>query len=212
MINLLKKDLMACFKADIKSVIKLLMGIILFSLILLPTIPIAVPFFISYIFILRSFQIDELNKCDYFFNSLPIEKEDIVYSKYLFSTIVIMVSLIFTFIYSKVINSIWKIEFFDLDSVLMIVILLLLLASILLPLMFKYGYKKSYVIVNLIIAICIIVLISSKVIKGIYFSYIGEVDILRDKTLIIKSALAMIAYLVSMFISIKIYIKKEIAS
>ena len=123
-----------------------------------------------------------------------------------------MVSLIFTFVYSKVINSIWKIEFFDLDSVLMIVILLLLLASILLPLMFKYGYKKSYVIVNLIIAICIIVLISSKGIKGIYFSYTGEVDILRDKTLIIKSALAMIAYLVSMFISIKIYIKKEIAS
>ena len=50
MINLLKKDLMACFKPDIKSVIKLLIGIILFSLILLPTIPIAVPFFISYIF------------------------------------------------------------------------------------------------------------------------------------------------------------------
>lgn len=211
MINLLKKDLMACFKSDIKSVIKLLIGIILFSLILLPTIPIAVPFFISYIFILRSFQIDELNKCDYFFNSLPIEKEDIVYSKYLFSTIVIMVSLIFTFVYSKVINSIWKIEFFDLDSVLMIVILLLLLASILLPLMFKYGYKKSYVIVNLIIAISIIVLILNRGKIG-YSSYIGEVDILRDKTLIIKSALAMIAYLVSMFISIKIYIKKEIAS
>ena len=68
MINLLKKKiLMACFKPDIKSVIKLLIGIILFSLILLPTIPIAVPFFISYIFILRSFQIDELNKCVLFF-------------------------------------------------------------------------------------------------------------------------------------------------
>lgn len=212
MINLLKKDLMACFKADIKSVIKLLMGIILFSLILLPTIPIAVPFFISYIFILRSFQIDELNKCDYFFNSLPIEKEDIVYSKYLFSTIVIMVSLIFTFIYSKVINSIWKIEFLDLDSVLTIVIILLILASILLPLMFKYGYRKPYVIVNLIIAICIVVLISSKGIMDIYFSYIGDEVILRDKTLIIKSVSAMIAYLTSMFISTKIYKKKEIAS
>lgn len=211
MINLLKKDLMACFKADIKSVIKLLMGIILFSLILLPTIPIAVPFFISYIFILRSFQIDELNKCDYFFNSLPIEKEDIVYSKYLFSTIVIMVSLIFTFVYSKVINSIWRIEFFDLDSVLTIVILLLLLASILLPLMFKYGYRKSYVIVNLIIAVAIIVLIINRS-KIEMVTYIGEVDILRDKTLIIKSALAMVAYLASMFISTKIYMKKEIAS
>lgn len=212
MINLLKKDLMACFKSDIKSVIKLLIGVILFSLILLPTIPIAVPFFISYIFILRSFQIDELNKCDYFFNSLPIEKEDIVYSKYLFSTIVIMVSLIFTFIYSKVINSIWKIEFLDLDSVLTIVIILILLASILLPLMFKYGYRKSYVIANLIIAVCIIVLISSKGIIGIYFSYTGDEVILRDKTLIIKFVSAMVAYLTSMFISTKIYKKKEIAS
>ncbi len=211
MINLLKKDLMACFKADIKSVMKLLMGIILFSLILLPTMPIAIPFFISYIFTLRSFQIDELNKCDYFFNSLPIEKEDIVYSKYLFSTIIIMVSLIFTFVYSKVINSIWRIEFFDLDSVLTILILLLLLASILLPLMFKYGYRKSYVIVNLIIAVAIIVLIINRS-KIEMVTYIGEVDILRDKTLIIKSALAMVAYLASMFISTKIYIKKEIAS
>lgn len=212
MINLLKKDLMACFKSDIKTVIKLLIGVILFSLTLLPTIPIAVPFFISYIFILRSFQIDELNKCDYFFNSLPIEKEDIVYSKYLFSTIVMMVSLIFTFIYSKVINSIWKIEFLNLDSVLTIVIILLILASILLPLMFKYGYRKSYVIANLIIAICIVVLISSKGIMDIYFSYIGDEVILRDKTLIIKSVSAMIAYLTSMFISTKIYKRKEIAS
>lgn len=211
MINLLKKDLMACFKSDIKSVIKLLIGVILFSLILLPTIPIAVPFFISYIFILRSFQLDELNKCDYFFNSLPIEREDVVYSKYLLSTIIIMISLIFTFIYSKIINSIWKIEFFDLDAVLTILILLLLLASILLPLMFKYGYRKSYVIVNLIIAVAIIVLVINRG-KIEMVHYIGEVPILRDKTLIIKSVLSMVAYLMSMLISTKIYLKKEIAS
>ncbi|MEG0856164.1 MAG: ABC-2 transporter permease, partial [Terrisporobacter sp.] len=99
MINLLKKDLIACFKADIKIIVKLIVGILIFSLILFPISPIVVPLFISYIFILRSFQIDELNKCDYLFNSLPIEKEDIVYSKYLFSTIVIMISLIFTYFY-----------------------------------------------------------------------------------------------------------------
>ena len=66
MINLLKKDLIACFKADIKTIVKLIVGILIFSFILFPIASIMIPLFISYIFILRSFYLDELNKCDYF--------------------------------------------------------------------------------------------------------------------------------------------------
>lgn len=211
MINLLKKDLIACFKADIKIIVKLIVGILIFSLILFPISPIVVPLFISYIFILRSFQIDELNKCDYLFNSLPIEKEDIVYSKYLFSTIVIMISLIFTYFYSKGINLIWEDVTLDLDVILTLVTLMFVLVSILLPLMFKYGYRKSYVIVNLIIAVVLVTGIfnSSKIEMDVYI--VGEA-ILRDKTLLLKSAGAIFIYLVSMMVSNKIYMKKEIAN
>ena len=157
MINLLKKDLVACFKTDIKTIVKLIVGLIIFSFILFPISVIMIPLFISYIFILRSFYLDELNKCDYFFNSLPIEKEDIVYSKYLLAMIVIMISLIFTFLYSKIMNYMWGFNNFNIDSILSILNIILLLISILFPIIFKYGYRKSYVLINLIIAVVIIV-------------------------------------------------------
>ena len=143
MINLLKKDIRACFKTDFKMIIKLLVGIVVFSTILMPFATVAIPLFLSYIFIIKSFQIDELNKCDYFFNSMPIDKEDIVYSKYILSTIIILISLIFSYIYSYVIKSIWYVDLLTIESILIILNLLLLLVSITLPIIFKYGYNKT---------------------------------------------------------------------
>ena len=57
MINLLKKDIRACFKTDFKMIIKLLVGIVIFSTILMPFSTVAIPLFLSYIFIIKSFQI-----------------------------------------------------------------------------------------------------------------------------------------------------------
>ena len=212
MINLLKKDLVACFKTDIKTIVKLIVGLIIFSFILFPISVIMIPLFISYIFILRSFYLDELNKCDYFFNSLPIEKEDIVYSKYLLAMIVIMISLIFTFLYSKIMNYMWGFNNFNIDSILSILNIILLLISILFPIIFKYGYRKSYVLINLIIAVVIIVSMFSFMGGSTESNTTETVSNLRDNSLIIKTGISMILYLISMNISNKIYIKKEIAS
>lgn len=212
MINLLKKDLVACFKTDIKTILKLIVGLIIFSFILFPISVIMIPLFISYIFILRSFYLDELNKCDYFFNSLPIEKEDIVYSKYLLAMIVIMISLIFTFLYSKIMNYMWGFNNFNIDSILSILNIILLLISILFPIIFKYGYRKSYVLINLIIAVVIIVSMFSFMGGSTESNTTETVSNLRDNSLIIKTGISMILYLISMNISNKIYKKKEIAS
>lgn len=212
MINLLKKDLVACFKTDIKTILKLIVGLIIFSFILFPISVIMIPLFISYIFILRSFYLDELNKCDYFFNSLPIEKEDIVYSKYLLAMIVIMISLIFTFLYSKIMNYMWGFNNFNIDSILSILNIILLLISILFPIIFKYGYRKSYVLINLIIAVVIIVSMFSFMGGSTESNTTETVSNLRDNSLIIKTGISMILYLISMNISNKIYTKKEIAS
>ena len=212
MINLLKKDLVACFKTDIKTILKLIVGLIIFSFILFPISVIMIPLFISYIFILRSFYLDELNKCEYFFNSLPIEKEDIVYSKYLLAMIVIMISLIFTFLYSKIMNYMWGFNNFNIDSILSILNIILLLISILFPIIFKYGYRKSYVLINLIIAVVIIVSMFSFMGGSTESNTTETVSNLRDNSLIIETGISMILYLISMNISNKIYTKKEIAS
>ena len=212
MINLLKKDLIACFKADIKTISKLIIGLIIFSFILFPIAVIMIPLFISYIFILRSFYLDELNKCDYFFNSLPIEKEDIVYSKYLLANIVIIISLIFTFLYSKIMNHMWGFNNFSIESTLYILSMILFLISVLFPVMFKYGYRKSYVLINLIIAVMIIISMLSSMGSSVESTTTETVSILKDNSLIIRTGISMFLYLISMYVSNKIYTKKEIAS
>lgn len=212
MINLLKKDLIACFKADIKTIVKLIVGIIIFSFILFPIAVIMIPLFISYIFILRSFYLDELNKCDYFFNSLPIEKEDIVYSKYLLATIVIIISFIFTFLYSKIMEYMWGFNNFSIEPTLSILSMILFLISILFPVIFKYGYRKSYTVVNLIIAVIIIISMFSFMGGGVESNATEQISILKDNSLIIKTGISMFLYLISMNVSNKIYTKKEIAS
>ena len=212
MINLLKKDLIACFKADIKTIVKLIVGIIIFSFILFPIAVIMIPLFISYIFILRSFYLDELNKCDYFFNSLPIEKEDRVYIKYLLATIVIIISFIFTFLYSKIMEYMWGFNNFSIEPTLSILSMILFLISILFPVIFKYGYRKSYTVVNLIIAVIIIISMFSFMGGGVESNATEQISILKDNSLIIKTGISMFLYLISMNVSNKIYTKKEIAS
>lgn len=212
MINLLKKDLIACFKADLKTIAKLMIGILIFSFILFPIAVITIPLFISDIFILRSFYLDELNKCDNFFNSLPIEKEDIVYSKYLLATIVIIISLIFTFLYSKIMDYMWGFNNFSIESTLFILSMTLFLISVLFPVMFKYGYRKSYVLINLIIGVIIIVSMFSFMGGSVESSTTETISNLKDNGLIIRTAISMFLYLISMYVSNKIYAKKEIAS
>ena len=212
MFNLLKKDLIACFKADIKTIVKLIVGILIFSFILFPIASIMIPLFISYIFILRSFYLDELNKCDYFFNSLPIEKEDIVYSKYILATIVIVISFVLTFFYSKVMNYMWGFNNFSIDSALSILSIILFLISILFPIMFRHGYRKSYVLINLIIAVIIIVSMFSFMGNSVESDVTEKVSTLKDNSLIIKTGISMLLYLISMSISNKIYTKREIAN
>ena len=213
MFNLLKKDLIACFKADRKTIIKLIIGLFIFSSILYPLSSITIPLFISYIFIIRSFQLDEINKCDYFFNSLPIDKEDVVYSKYLLATMVIMASLIFTFFYSKIMRRFWGVSNFNLDIALSILSTVFFLISILFPIVFRYGYKKSYVLLNLIIATVVIVSIFS--VTGEQVMSISDLDRVSkwdEYSLFIRTGVSMFMYLISMGISNKIYMKKEIAS
>ena len=214
MINLLKKDIRACFKTDFKMIIKLLVGIVIFSTILMPFSTVAIPLFLSYIFIIKSFQIDELNKCDYFFYSMPIDKEDIVYSKYILSTIIILISLIFSYIYSYVIKSIWYVDLLTIESILIILNLLLLLVSITLPIIFKYGYNKSYIAINLITGITLVIVIfySMQPIGCMSSSDGGAKLLYNNLKLFLTTGVCIVIYLASMYISTKIYTKKEIAN
>lgn len=212
MLNLIKKDLIACFKTDIRTIGKLILGLIIFSAILVPISSMAIPLFVSYIFIFRSFYLDELNKTDYFFNSMPIDKEDVVYAKYIFSTIIIIVSLIFTFIYSKALKQIWYIDLMTIEILLITISVVLLLVAICLPITFKYGYNKSYVIINFLVAAITLVTMFTAFKPKAEVSIEGAAIPIVEPGYLIVTGVALVAYIVSMYISVKIYQKKEIAS
>lgn len=215
MLNLLKKDLRACFQMDIKFLLKLFIGITIFSIILSPLAVITVPLFISYIFIFRIFYLDELNKCDYFFNSMPIDKEDIVYSRYIFSTFIILASLIFTYVYSKVLGNIFETEMIILEVMLTILSLLIILVAIAMPIIFKYGYSKSYVALNLILGIIVVLSTYVSMVPkatGVILSDNGEVLLYNNTKFFIILGISIVIYLISMFISTKLYTKREIAN
>ena len=212
MLNLIKKDLIACFKADLKTIAKLLIGIFIFSVILIPISSIAIPLFISYIFIFRSFHLDELNKTDYFFNSMPIDKEDVVYAKYIFSMIIIVASLIFTFVYSRLLKGIWYIDLINIEIITVTISIVLVLVSLCLPIAFKYGYSKSYVIVNFImVAVTLITMFTAM--RPTAEEHIEGVKIpLVEPQYLVAVGVALVLYILSMYISRKIYLKKEIAN
>lgn len=149
-----------------------------------------------------------------FFYSMPIDKEDIVYSKYILSTIIILISLIFSYIYSYVIKSIWYVDLLTIESILIILNLLLLLVSITLPIIFKYGYNKSYIAINLITGITLVIVIFYSMQPiGIMRSSDGGARLLYNNLkLFLTTGICIVIYLASMYISTKIYTKKEIAN
>lgn len=212
MINLVKKDLRACFKADLKTIIKLVIGILIFSLLLVHISMIAIPLFVSYIFIFRSFYLDEQNKMDYFFNSMPIDKEDVVYGKYIFSMIIIILSLIFSLLYSKVLKGFWYVDLFNVESALVALSMVLLLISICMPIAFKYGYNRSYIIINLImVAMGFLTMFTMFAPKSKQWVE-DQIPRLIEPKYLIAVGISLVLYVISMYISRKIYLKKEIAS
>lgn len=212
MINIIKKDLRACFMTDTKTIIKLVAGLFIFSSILMGLSSVAIPLFLSYIFIFRSFYLDEANNCEYFFNSMPIDKEDIVYSKYIVSTLIIVLSILFTYFYSKILKHIFYIDLMYTQTMLSILNILLILVSVSFPIMFKYGYKKSYVPINLLMGIILVFSLSIGPKTMVYMHEVGVKEpIISDPKILIASGICVVIYIVSMYISTKIYNKKEVA-
>ena len=97
---------------------------------------------------------------------------------------------------------------------LIILNLLLLLVSITLPIIFKYGYNKSYIAINLITGITLVIVIFYSMQPiGIMRSSDGGAKLLYNSLkLFLTTGVCIVIYLASMYISTKIYTKKEIAN
>ncbi|EOR20059.1 ABC transporter multidrug-family permease, partial [Clostridium sartagoforme AAU1] len=141
MFKLIQKDLLVGLK--IKS-LKATIITFIFGLFLLTTFsyifPTLLPMMITFIVVMNSFYYDSLNKSESFMASLSYKREDIVYSKYILTLIILFVSLIMIYVLYGI-NILSSARVMVLQDVSVSMATILLSFSIIIPIILKYGYK-----------------------------------------------------------------------
>lgn len=155
MINLIKKDFIVSMRAEGKSNIKYIL-LFLFGYFFMNSFSyFATPVFISYLIFANTFYYDYKSNNMDFLNSMPTNKENIVYSKYILALIIIITNTIIFGIVNTIFSKLYYRETV-LNDVYYSINLFLIIVSVIIPLYFKFGYHKVRVMAGFISAILFI--------------------------------------------------------
>lgn len=208
MLGLIKKDLLV-IKSNFKLVI--IMLLVFFIMALQGQFDISfVPPFITVMLFMSTFSYDEYNKWDAYAITLPNGRKNVVKSKYVATTILILLSIVITIllnIFVGIINN--NLDFDKFVSILVGCCFgTFFIQSIMYPLIFKYGIEKGRIgLFVLIFAIVGIIGLLSRVIKIDVPTNI--ILFLDNYWFIIIPIILIIILFISYKISEKIYLKKE---
>ncbi|WP_418223412.1 ABC-2 transporter permease [Clostridium isatidis] len=234
MIKLIKKDARLIFKSiSYKYLIFGLLLIALFVNFFSYIIPMILPIVLTYIVVTNSFNNDALNKSEVFILSLPNKKEDIVYSKYLLVIISLFLSLILDYLIFDVFKII-GVRKIVLQDIQINIVASLLSMSAIMPLIFKLGYSKLrllYPVITFFIGYLVykndsitnlinygkeslLMQISHKLGILLYrffsFNNYDFTNISINIYLIITAFLSAIIFIISMYLSLRVYKNKDI--
>ncbi|MDY2631374.1 ABC-2 transporter permease [Clostridium sp.] len=234
MLQLIKKDLLVALKIkSIRTVIfTCIVGLFLFSTFsyIFPTI---LPIIITYMIVMNSFYYDSLNESESYILSMPNKREDIVYSKYILILLILFLSNILMYILFGL-NIFNSTRVMVLQDVVVSSITILVGFSIIIPVVFRYRYRLARIISPFITIIIgyltltnntinnfinngkesLLISISRKI--GVSFYKIFKFDNYDYKVvstniyIILLFIIAVVLFLFSMKIALKIYIKKDI--
>ena len=105
MFNLVFKDLLMNIR-DLKYLIQSVLGIFIYLLVLQffgsTAIYIIGPFLFANIYIISGCGFGEKDEVDIMFNSLPVNRKNVVFSKYLSTLIFIIMGLVITIVFSSI--------------------------------------------------------------------------------------------------------------
>ncbi|KEI01047.1 hypothetical protein ADU80_06605 [Clostridium botulinum] len=158
--------------------------------------------------LISAFIQDEKNKCEIIINSLPLNRNKIIFARYLSVFVHIVAILVILMIFPiicRTFNFI-NIYFFsmqDIKGVLKMISIVLVFTSIILPVYFKFGITNVKAI-NIIFSMCFF-----GVMGGIGIIY-SSADIISMYQLQIFVLIALVVFIVSSLISVKIYSNKDI--
>lgn len=151
---------------------------------------------------ITSISFDEKSKWDKFSLTLPIKRSDLILSKYIFSYITLLLSVILYFVYLIAFGK--NIDKEILYSIGIIIGISIIIQSFVLPCIFKFGSEKGRLI---LLAGCVIPYLIVFIQKKYNFKAPSQ-ELLSILPYVLVVAVFVVA-LSSILISIKIYDKKE---
>ncbi|HDR4761165.1 MULTISPECIES: ABC-2 transporter permease [Bacillus] len=146
----------------------------------------------------KTFEADSKNESEVIVNSLPILRKQIVYAKYIVAIIILFISVTVGCFTMGMKSGVNLFEFIETTMVASISFILLYL-SFVLPISFWLGYKKT-------IFITIVIFMAPIVVLEALFQINLEQIQLYNSLLFISS---MCMFIASIFVSVKIYEKRE---
>lgn len=198
MFDLIKKDIIVTLRSDKQLLLRYIATLFVFHIILNPFSYYSANVFFSFIILTKTFSYDKENNTNRFMMSMPINKEDVVYSRYILSLgIIIITTTINNIVYEIMGGKLYRGPV--LNGVLISLILFLLIVSIMLPVFFKFKYSKWSIGFGYIIIFVIYIQVS------VFLMLVGDSTINTDDGILNLYSLsfgAIIVFLLSMLLSL----------
>ncbi|MCI0763366.1 ABC-2 transporter permease [Bacillus sp. TL12] len=112
---------------------------------------------IPVILMMRTFYSDEKNQIEKMFNSLPISRKQIILAKYMFASIILMISVIIAYFTVGIQLRNGTVDFIE-TTVVASMSLSFIVFSLILPIYFLFGYQKTFMIACFILIAPIFIL------------------------------------------------------
>lgn len=165
---------------------------------------------------LSLYSYDDMAKWDVFAQTLPLNKDDIVQSKYIMMLLLTLIGAVYSTMFTIVFNIMFKEDsvFYNFESIGIGAAVVILFYSIILPFITKLGVEKARIILFTVYLIPFVGIISlQRLIKDgnleIPEEVISVVETMIRYSYIMVPLIVMIALAISYSISLRIYRKKE---
>ena len=209
MLGLIKKDLFV-MKNNLKYFLLMILVFVFFAKE--SNIIYFIPIFISIMIFITTFSYDDYNKWDTYAITLPLSREKIVLAKYLTSLLLMVGTVLITFLLSFVIDTIN--HSFDFDEVFPMIFgglfALVLLQSFMYPLIYKFGTEKGRI--GLFVGVFAVSGLVGYLVNRVKIdttALTGFIQFFNQYGILLLSIVMVILFVGSYFVSKRIYLKKE---
>lgn len=209
MLGFIKKDLLV-MKNNLKYFLLMILVFAFFSRE--SNIIYFIPIFISIMIFITTFSYDDYNKWNTYAITLPLSREKIVLAKYMTSLLLMVGTVLITFLLSFVIGTVN--HSFDFDEVFPMIFgglfALVLLQSFMYPLIYKFGTEKGRI--GLFVGVFAVSGLVGYLVNHVKIdttAFTGFIQFFNQYGILLLSIVMVILFVGSYFVSKRIYLKKE---